>query len=179
MGLQQKGEEGDFDNPHIYEDYYIGKLSERDHPDINSDREDDAFPTYDRDECLGMVMRLKITRDHRDAGNEGVVLPFFAPAKLSVARDGVDENPSRLAANLKELGILEDVLEVLGVRDPVMTGEEKWMAESQVEYNNLVAAIRHSIGDRHIRFQVEDNENGDGEKESQVSKLKNLVDEDE
>lgn len=178
MGLQEKGEEGDYDNPCIFEDYYIGKLVDRDNGE-DSNREDDAFPSYDRDECLGMVMRLEITQDRNDNGNEGVILPFFAPAKLSQPRDGTNENPSRLADNLDDLGILEDVLEVLGVRDEVMSGEHKWMAKSDVEFNNLVAAIRTTIGDRCIRFNVGNEENDDGDEESQVSELKNLVDPEE
>ena len=162
MKLVEKGDsDGDFDNPQIPEDYYIGKLTQ--------------FKTDDRDdEAHGLIMFFEVTQgDH-----EGTELPFFAPANLSVPREGSDANTSRLAEHLQNLGVLESVLEVLDCRDDVMSGEHKAIVQEGDEdgMEDLQSAVRGALAGRQIRFQVEDNRAGDA---SQVSKLQKMFDEDD
>lgn len=166
MQLVQKGEfsdEDDYENPQIPEDYYLAKLS--------------AFHTYDRDDqAAGLIIKVELVEDSRH-GEEyaGTELPFFAPAKLSVPRENnADEKPSRLAENLDNLGALEHVLDTLGIKQDVMTGDPSAVASSESDLENLQSAIKEALQERVIRVNVEDNQNGD---ESQVSKLQKFVDE--
>lgn len=71
--------------------------------------------------------------------------------------------------------MLETVPEVLGARDPVMSGDQCWVAKTDEELDDLQTAIRGTLTDWIVRFQVEDNRNGDA---SQVSKLAKLFDDD-
>jgi len=165
MELQQKGEsDGDYDNPHIPEDYYVGKLT-------------GEFKTYERDDdAVGLITFFEITQGDQ----VGVQLPLFTPANLSVPRDtdADDVNASRLASQLQNLGVLESVLEILDCRDQVMSGEARAIVQDPDDsaLDDLQTAIKGALSGREIRFHVEDNRAGDA---SQVSKLQKVFDEDD
>lgn len=165
MQLVEKGdydEDGDYENPQIPEDYYHAKLQE--------------FRSYDRDdEAIGLIMVMELVEDEIH-GDEyaGVELPLFAPANLSVPREGSDANQSRLATQLENLGQLEAVLEILDCKDIVLAGAEKAIARDQDDLDDLENAIRGALSGHTLRVQVEDNNDGD---ESVIAKLQQIVDE--
>lgn len=163
MGLQTKGNIDD--NPKIPEDYYVSMLDEIRH--------------YERDDAdsLGLIFNFRMDYD-----GEEVVLPFFAPAKLSVSEE---RESSRLAENLASIDRLETVLDILddsgAVKKAVMSQTQRWIATDEDEVDELISAVNAVLAGEKIRVNVEDDQSGD---ESQVSKLSRVfeeesVDEDE
>lgn len=149
-------EKGDFDEtPQIPEDYYFGTLETINH--------------YERDaDSLGLVIHFDV---EHDGGT--VNLPFFAPAKLSVSEE---RESSRLAENLRKINLLEPVLEVLEVKDEVLSERHKWYAADEDEVENLKAALRAVLEGKRVRVNVEDDQEGES---SQVSKLSKAFNEDD
>jgi hypothetical protein len=153
MRLEEKGS---VDNPKIPEDYYIAKLSDiRNYP-----REDAA--------SLGLILEFEIEYEA-----EPVRLPFFAPAKLSVDSE---QQSSRLAENLRNIGLLESVCDRLGVKDEILSERSKAIASTEEELSDLVDALEDAFEGEQVRVQVEDDRDGD---ESQVAKLQKLFEEDD
>lgn len=165
MQLVEKGdydEDGDYDNPHIDEDYYHAKLQE--------------FRSYDRDDdAIGLIMVMELVADDTH-GDEyaGIELPLFAPANISVSPEGSDANWSRLATQLDNVGQLGTVLEILDCKDAVMDGGQKAIAREQDDLDDLENALRGALSGHTFRVQVEDSNNGD---ESVIAKLQRIVEE--
>lgn len=147
MPLQQKG---DISNPSIPEDYYMAELAN--------------IKPYHRDnkDATGLILEFDI------AGEDDVELPFFAPAKLSVSDD---RQSSRLADNLSNIGMLEPVLQELGVKDEVLSENFKWIATDELEAEDLINLIKSAFRNKKVRVNVEDSRDGES---SQVSKLSKL-----
>lgn len=157
MKLVQKG---DFDdNPKIPEDYYVSMLEDIRH--------------YERDEAesMGLILDFRVKHD-----GEEVVLPFFAPAKLSVSEE---RESSRLAENLERIGLLETVLQVIDdsgdLSEKVLGQSHKLVAADEEDADELKDALTAVLKGKKIRVNVEDSQDGE---ESQVSKLSKVFDED-
>lgn len=154
MPLQQKG---DISNPSIPEDYYMAELAN--------------IKPYHRDnkDATGLILEFDID------GEEDVKLPFFAPAKLSVSDD---RQSSRLANNLSNIGMLEPVLQELGVKDEVLSENFKWIATDELEAEDLIDLIKSAFRNKQVRVNVEDSRDGDSSQVSKLSKLFEQGDED-
>ena len=158
MGLENKGKIDD--NPKIPEDYYISLT--------------DGIEHYERDDAdsLGLIFDFKVV--HED---EEVVLPFFAPAKLSISDE---RESSRLAENLQNIDRLEPVLEMIDdsgeVKEGVLSQSKRWVAKDEEEAEELISALNAVFTDQDVRVNVEDDQDGDS---SQVSKLSRIFDKDE
>lgn len=154
MGLKTKGDIEP--NPQIPEDYYLSQVSQ--------------IRSYERNdrEALGVLFRFRVKVDD----DSEVRLPFFAPAKLSVS---AERESSRLARNLQNLGLLEPVLNELGVKEEIMSEQHKWIAETQDEFEELRSVLDAVFKGKNVRVNVEDDQDGD---ESQISKFSKLFDED-
>jgi len=176
---------GDFDddkpsNPRIMSDYYISEL--------------DEVIDYERDGARGFILKFRILDDGVEVENDynlewsdgEIVLPFFAPGKLSVGKDG--QQDSRLSENLMELGLHGAVLQVLDEEVRVKTGEDesgdpvfedmmlseavssgriKAVAGSEAEADELKHAVEAVVAGKQIRVNVSEDDSG----ESQVSEL--------
>lgn len=103
----------------------------------------------------------------------GIELPLFAPANLSVAREGSDANWSRLATQLDNLDQLGTVLEIIDMKEPVMEGGQKAIARKQDDLDDLETALRGALEGYTLRVPVEDSNN---EEESVIAKLQRIVD---
>jgi len=184
---------GDFDddkpsNPKIMSDYYISTLDEVIH--------------YDRDGARGFILKFKILDDDVDVENDynlewsdgDIILPFFAPGKLSIGNDG--QQSSRLSENLLELGLHDAVLQVLdqkvdvktgetddgepvfeemNLSDAVRSGDVKAVAASLDEADDLKEALKAVFAGKKIRVNVSESDSD----ESQVSELDRIWEEDE
>lgn len=154
MGLIEKG---DFEStPKIPENYYMASLE-----DIRDYEREDS-------EARGLIIEFDI--DHDD---ESHIIPFFAPAKLSLS---TERESSRLAENLDKIGLLDEVLTSLDVREEVRSEAHKWVAETEQEAEVLKAAVFDVLDDKDIRVNVQDQQDGES---SQVSSLSKVWDEDD
>ena len=155
MGLVDKG---DYDKtPQIPEDYYMAKL--------------DDIKTYDRDdaEALGMVINFEIDTSDADTEEDSVVLPFFAPAKLSHSSK---RESSKLGENLYRIGILKPLLKEMDIDlNLIIDGKKKWVAKNEEESEDLKQILKSIFLDKEIRVNVEDDQSGES---SQVSKLSKI-----
>ena len=159
MKLEPKGE-FDNSNPQIPEDYYISMF------------EDISHYSKDEAECLRLIINFKVEHD-----GEEVVLPFFAPAKLSVSEE---RESSRLAEQLSNIGLLETVLDILDdsgeLKEKVMSGGHRAMATSEDEVDELMDALKAALTGKKIRVNVEDDQSGE---QSQVSKFSRIFDDED
>lgn len=152
MALVAKGNPGD--NPQIPEDYYFGKLT-----GINS------YPR-DNGDALGAVLEFTINSEDNDNYDGATVqIPFFAPAKLSVSSE---RESSRLGENLRKVGLLEPVLDILDCKEEILDESHKWIATDEDEFDDLKAALNAVFEGKLVRVNVEDSQDGDS---SQVQKL--------
>lgn len=187
-------EDDSADNPKIQEDYYMTVL------DDHEDRDD--IVDYDRDGARGLVIKFRVTDEGVEVENDfntditdgDIVLPFFAPAKLSVSEEGQD---SRLSEYLKKIGLHEPVLDILDDDVEIQTGtdedgepvfSETTLKEAVLEHNHrLVFDDEDSVGDlkdavravfkgKEIRVNVETVEDDDGNESSQVTKFSKVFD---
>lgn len=152
MPLKTKGE---VKNPHIPEDYYVAQLK------------DITFYERDNGEAKGLILNLDVEYEEMDE----VVLPFFAPAKLSLSSK---RQSSRLAENLENIGRLELVLDEFGIRDEIESESMKWVASTESEVEELESVLEGVFAGKSVRVLVEDKSGGDS---SQVSKLQKMFDE--
>ena len=68
------------------------------------------------------------------------------------------------------------MLEVLEVKDAVLSEKSKWIANDENSVEDLKSALRSVLLDKQIRVLVEDDQSGDA---SQVGKLQKVFEEDE
>lgn len=171
MKLEEKGSyEEDDDkpqNPLIQENYYDTELEEI----ISYQREG-------KDAC-GLILKFKVLDDVEvenefdlELSDGEVIIPFFAPAKLSYSEDSQN---SRLTDNLIKIGLHEPVLNQLGIHEEVMEDNHKafWDTEDVVE---LIDVLNGFFKGNVVNVDIADNQDGD---ESQVNKFSELVESDE
>ena len=154
MPLKTKGE---VKNPHIPEDYYVAQLK------------DITFYERDNGDAKGLILNLDVEYEEMDE----VVLPFFAPSKLSISSSSKGQS-SRLAKNLQNIGRLGMVLDELDVRSEVESEDMKWIAVQESEVEDLESILEAVFSGKKVRVLVEDQSGGDS---SQVSKLQKMFDE--
>jgi hypothetical protein len=164
MKLEQKGSYDDDkpQNPRIKENYYDTELKE--------------IVTHPRDgDAHGLILKFKVLDDvevtnefDTEVTDGDVVIPFFAPAKLSYSADA---NNSRLSDNLIKVGLHKPILEEIGIFDEVMKNNQRalWGEDSVGE---LVDVLEAFFSDKVVNVDIADSREGD---ESQVNKFSELL----
>lgn len=155
-------------NPKIPEDYYKVQL--------------DDIITYEREgrDSPGLVLRFKVLDDveiendfDRGLTDGDVIVPFFAPAKLSYSEEA---ESSRLTDNLMKLGLHDAVLQELGFRDAVMEENKRVIPESDSDLDEFVSALNAFLVGKVIKADVSYGQDGE---ESQINKFSKVVQESE
>jgi hypothetical protein len=152
-------------NPKIPEDYYKVQL--------------DDIITYEREgrDSPGLVLRFKVLEDveiendfDTDLSDGDVIVPFFAPAKLSYSEEA---ESSRLTDNLIKLGLHDAVLEEMGFRDAVMEENKRVIPESDSDVEEFVSALNGFLAGKVVKADVSYGQDGE---QSQINKFSKVVD---
>lgn len=151
-------------NPRIPEDYYQVELSDI----ISYERDDRDAP--------GLVFRFKVLDDveiENDFDSEmtdgDVIVPFFAPAKLSFSDDA---ESSRLTDNLIKIGLHDPVLQQLGFRDEVMEENKRVIPDSDSDVDEFVSVLEAFLDGKVVKADVSYGRDGE---ESQINKFSKVV----
>jgi len=148
---------GKFQNPLIPEKEYDATFN-----DLS------IFPRKNKD-VFGTILKFDVEHNGKT-----YTLPFFAPAKLSVSRG--DEEPSRLARNLRKLGLLKPIVEELGVSESVMSGEERAVVKNRDDSEELSSVLKAFLAGKTIKVSVSTDERKNDDDRSMVH---HFVDEEE
>lgn len=167
MKVESKGSYDDDkpQNPKIPEKYYNTELVE--------------IIDYDRDDAQGLILKFKVTDDVELENNfdlemtDGdVIVPFFAPAKLSYSEDS---ESSRLTENLMKIGMHEPVLKELGYLEEVMQKDKRIIPETDEEIENFKTVLKGFLAGKTVKVDISYSQSGD---ESQVNKFSEIVETD-
>lgn len=151
-------------NPKIPEDYYKTELVE--------------IIDYDRDDAQGLILKFKVLEDVElendfdlEMTNGDVIVPFFAPAKLSYSETA---ESSRLTDNLMKLDLHDAILEELGLYDEVMKKDMRVIPETEEEIEEFKETLMAFFEGKTVKADIAYGQQGD---ESQVNKFSEVVDE--
>lgn len=156
------------ENPKIPENYYETRLEE-----IIS------YPREGRD-APGLIIKFKVLADDVEVENDynldiddgEVIVPFFAPAKLSYSESA---SSSRLTKNLMNIGLHDAVLDSLGVKEAVMENNARVYPESEEDLKEFKTALKGFLAGKKIKADISYNQEGD---ESQINKFSKVVEDD-
>lgn len=156
-------------NPKIPEDYYETELVE--------------IIDYPRDgrDAPGFILKFKVLDEDVELENDfdrslndgNIVVPFFAPAKLSYSEDA---ESSRLTDNLMKLGIHDAVLEELGVREEVMEKDMRVIPDDDEDIESLKSTLNGFLKGKTVKVDISYGQKGE---ESQVNKFSSFVDDED